>query len=229
MRQIQIDGQVRVAVRPDRPQALSPGGTLDGFDVRVAEEVATRLGVDAARSTLTVQEMLGPTPAWQLALPSQSLPRGRADEYIASTPYYFWPHYIVVASASPASSIADLADETVCAAQGSAGQSWLSEMESLVPRVLADESACEASVRSGESQAFVSERRLLPDFASDGAFRALSEQPVLLEPRAMLVPRSLPGAREFVAEIDLLIEEMRADGTISELSRTWFGGQDLAR
>jgi len=229
LRQIQIDGQVRVALRPDRPQALSPTGTLEGFDIQVADDLATRLGVSAARNMLPVSEMLGADPVWQLGLPSQPVPTSQARNYIETIPYYYWPHYLAVRSDDKTAALADLTNQRVCVGDGSAAQGWASTETGIVVRTLESEDACEADVSTEGSRAFVTEGRLLADFASDATFRVVGEEPVVEEPRSMLVPRLRPGAGDFVAELDLLITDMRADGTLSELSRRWFGGQDLTR
>jgi ABC-type amino acid transport substrate-binding protein len=51
--------------------------------------------------------------------------------------------------------------------------------------------------------------------------------PVALEPRVILLDRWQVGAEELRLTLNQLIAGLRADGTLADLSRRWFGGQDF--
>jgi len=229
LRLILRTGDMLVAIRPDLPQVLSPSGTLGGFDIELAEEFAGRLGVDLVPVVAPPEEILGRAD-WQVALLGEAYTRDLRPDYLASTPYYSWPYYLVVKAEDSAVDLADLADTQICAVAASEGARWLSGSALAAGMYLgSDETTCSDDLSAGRARAYVSDTSLLSDFASLGGVRVLQEEPVVVAPRVMIVPRTLPGAQEFVTEINRVLSDLRSDGTLADLSRAWFGGQDLTR
>jgi polar amino acid transport system substrate-binding protein len=240
---LDASGALRIAVRPDDPQVIAPGGALRGFDVDVAEAVADRLGVRAELVILTLDEILGPTGAsWQVALPSRSLRGSNDDVYVATDPYYEWPIYVLVQSHSGDDAAMDtLAGATVCAVAGSPGEDWLEPgiegpslsvsvaAPSVEVRSLSSDAACLADLAAGNSSAMVSNALLASDISTRADVRILGGTSVAVEPRSMLVSRSVPEADALADVLDEVVEELRADGTLRELANRWFGGEDLTR
>lgn len=238
---IQRDGAVSVAIRPDAPQVLAPSGRLGGFDVDVARAVAARLGVNADLRPLDVTEILSGEGGWQVALPSGQVPSIDASRFLATEPYYRWPSYVVTrAGAGGPDSVAALDGGIICVVAGTAGRSWLAPATdtgarvTLVPaplaaavRVLPDDQACVADVLDGRSDALVTATMLPADVATNPRLALVGDGPVVAEDRAMLVPADAAGAAILRAELDRVIDGLRADGTLASLARSRFGGEDV--
>jgi ABC-type amino acid transport substrate-binding protein len=233
-------GAVRIGVRTDGPQAMTVSGTLEGFDVELGRYIAGSLGVQAHLIPTDATSILDNRDTnWQLGMPSQLLTSNELDLFAASDPYYAWPLYLVTVRSSTILDAGGLAGGTICVASGSAAQLWLESTDAataLIARqspppatehVLADDAACLDEVRRGESLAMVSSQLLPPDLASSPDLQVVGDGPVAFEPRALIVPRSAIGEDALVAELNGIIRSARVDGTLTELSRAWFGGEDL--
>lgn len=237
---IRRDGGVAIAIRPDAPQVVAPGGRLAGFDVDVARAVASRLGVSADLQPLDVTEILGGEGGWQVGLPSGQVPTDDAGRFLATRPYYRWPSYLVTGTGAGApASLGALDGGAICVVAGSAGRSWLDGVAettgrvTLVPaptaavRVMADDRACVADVLAGRADALVTAAMLPTDVATNPRLALIGDGPVVGEDRAMLVPADIPGAATLRDELDRILDGLRADGTLADLARSRFGGDDV--
>ena len=233
------DGAIRVAVRPDAPQATKPGGGIEGFDVEFARYVAGRLGVDAHLVPTTIGAMLEAQDDWQLGLPSQPLTHAEAGEFSVTEPYYAWPIYVVTLRSSDRASDGAVSAGPLCAAEGSSAGAWLTgrASDSLnvkqspptagTVHLLANDAACLDEVRAGVSAAMATSQLLPADIAALTAFRVVGGDAVAFEPRGAIVPKVLAGDAELVDELNRIIGSARTDGSLAALSRQWFGGEDL--
>lgn len=226
-------GELRIAVRPDHPQAPIGGATAVGFDVDVANELARRLGLRPALVIVPIDEMLETDGAahWDLALPSVATWQ-IGPSFAASTPYYYWPHRLVVAVESPALDVDDVAGQPICAVTGDAGELWLEGQYPGAPGapvtsdvVTADsDDACRSALDDGTVAAFVTARLSDAELDVRDDLRVIGGPPH--EPRAAVVAGAAgtPGAPDLLAEIDRALDQMRADGTLARLSGSRFGG-----
>lgn len=225
-------GEIRIAVRPDHPQAALGGAAAVGFDVDIANELAARLRLRLALVIVPVDEMLDPARAgqWDLALPS--LAAWRLDpRFAASTPYYHWPHRLVVASGSAARDISDVEGQPICAVAGDAGEQWLRGEYPAAPGPLVtaevttreSDDECRAALLDGTVVAFVTAR--LSDAELDVRDDLLVIGGPAPEPRPAVALATADGAvaADLLAEVDRVLEQMRRDGTIARLSSSRFG------
>jgi cystine transport system substrate-binding protein len=226
---IQSSGSIRVAIRPDSPQVASSNGVLSGFDIDVAEVLGQRLGVGIERAVQPVEVTLAPgDPEWQLAFPSRALSVDEAGRYVATKPYYRWPVYVVVRRSEAGGF--DLAGAALCVVTGSPGEVWArSESGAGSVAAASDDDACLAEVRDGRADAMATRDLLAIDLRGDSELAVLGEGAVTDEPRAVLIPAGLHGSEALAAVIDAELAEMRADGTLAELSKRRFGGEDLTQ
>jgi ABC-type amino acid transport substrate-binding protein len=237
---IRLDGSVRVAVRVDQPQRESASGSLEGFDVEFARSLSGPLGVEIRLVPTTVDAMLdGPAGDWQIGLPSRRLTPPDVERFVASMPYYAWPVYLVTVVSSPVQEAASLAGQAICATSGSAAAAWLEgnitgtalRVRQAPPsariHLRSSDAECIDEIRRGDAVAMATDQLLVSDFTSSPDLRVIGDAPVADEPRSLIVPRSVLGEEEMIAELDRIITEARSNGTLAELSRRWFGGQDL--
>jgi polar amino acid transport system substrate-binding protein len=235
--EIREAGQMRIAIRPDHPQAAIGGQPAAGFDVDVGSEIARRLGVTPATVIEDASRIVAPSApgAWDIALPS--LPLWTVDRmFLSTSPYYLWPHRLVVRSISTASTPADVAAGPICAVAGDAGESWLRGSyggvtstpitTALVTR--ASDEECLSALASGSAVAFITAHLSDADLQVRDFIRIIGGPAP--EPRPVIVRRqsgSDSDPSDLIRAIDDALDEMRTDGTLTRLSENRFGGADL--
>jgi Tol biopolymer transport system component len=106
-------GVVRVAVRPDHPQALTPSGGADGFDVDVATDLGRRLGLRVEVVAVSPADLFGQPGKWDVGLSSTPAWTVDSEAYLSSSPYYAWPHLLLVPAESGATSVADVKGQPI--------------------------------------------------------------------------------------------------------------------
>ena len=231
-------GHVRIAIRPDHPQFTIGGQTATGFDADVAAELARRLGLTPdlviEDEASMIQQRHG--EAWDIALPSVPIWTIDPSAFLASVPYYRWPHLLIVPTSSSAAAVQDVAAGPVCAVAGDAGLSWLTgsyggasaSPVSLAAVTRTTDDECLALLASGGAVAAVTAHLSAADIAVRADVRIIGGP--MPEPRAAILPRQRANgedASELLQVIDDAIAAMRADGTLTRLSQRRFGGEDL--
>ena len=227
-------GMATMAVRPDHPQVVGATVGLDGFDVDVATELGRRLGLKADIQPASAADMLasdaetGP----DLYFPSVGTSAIDPARFARSVPYYWWPHYLVVDTASGRSAIDDLAGQAICAVGGDVGESWLrgeggsAPIDGSVVVTRASDAECLAALADGAVAGVVTARMGPADLAARPTLAVLRGPPA--EPRVVIAGLALrPGS--LMADVDTAIGELLADGTLTRLSKNRFGGYDLTR
>jgi ABC-type amino acid transport substrate-binding protein len=237
---IRSTGFVRLAVRPDDAQVVGSNGALQGFDIDVAEAVARRLGARPELVVLAADEMLTQDRgSWQIALPGFSPPASAVGGDLLTSPYYHWPIY-VVSKVDVVGTVPDLVGGTVCVVAGSIGEAWLDPTiedgvltvrqpapAAITIRSMADDDACLRDILDGGSTAMVTDRLLIPDLATIAGVQLVGTGAVASEPRVMVIPTDKRGALAFQHAVEAALAEMRADGTLAQMSRRRFGAEDL--
>ena len=229
-------GTIRVATRPDFPQVTLDGRPQGGFDEDVASAIADRLGV-AVRFTDGATTLVGARTSWDIALPSIALDQATASAFDQSDPYYSWPVFIVVTGDSSRSTLDELAGQRVCVLSGSPAARWLrgpaggvpGELErppaSAITEERTSDEECFAAVERDEAAAVATSMTTAAAIDVTPTIRRLGG-PVVLDARRIVAGRG-PGSNALITEINRLLGELRADGSLAELSRRRFGGEDL--
>ena len=175
---------------------------------------------------------------WDLALNLQVSTAQRADLFQLGTPYYMRSGALFVPAGSSIGRPADLAGRSACVVDGGIADRWLHGTLDLVGgrtepsptsvtvQVDGTTEDCLAAVRTGDVDAFVA------DWADDvpsvpAGLTQLADAP-FVGPAAPAVERDRAGADRLLAEIDRIVSDLRADGTLRGLSERRFGGQDLS-
>jgi ABC-type amino acid transport substrate-binding protein len=232
--EVRAAGTVRIAVRPDRPQAVAADGTVDGFDVDVAREIGRSLGVAVQIVRLPSADLLAGRDRWDVALASVDEGSVDAGAFVLTDPYYTWRRVLVVPAGSRAASVDDVRGQPICAVSGDAGQAWLvgasdgsrptGTAAPPIPSSLilgASDDECLAALASGEVAATVTATLTPEEVVSRGVFRTIDGPPA--EPFAALVTRAGSDPTTLVAGVDRAFTEMRRDGTLARLSIARFG------
>jgi len=236
--EIRQAGHIRIAIRPDHPQFAIGGQTATGFDADVAGEIARRLGVasDPVIEDETTMVAAGSGRTWDIALPSVPSWTIDAAAFLTSTPYYRWPHLLIVPSGSAAATVQDVAVGPICAVTGDAGESWLGGSyggASPLPNVTrvitrATDADCLEALASRAAVAAITAHLSPADLQVRSDVRVIGGPAP--EPRAVIVSRqqgSGADPADLLHAIDDALAAMRADGTLTRLSQSRFGGTDL--
>lgn len=215
---------------------------MEGFDVDVAHEVAERLGVEVCFATPDWDVVTGGNWAdrWDMSVGSMTIKPPRPDIFHFSTPYYAPTAVAGVAADSTFTSIDDLAGQPVCVATATTYLDWLNGALDLNPAdiyvqapegveivELPTDQECPQAIAAGrtEFQAYVTSKTVVDANIAAGLPVKQLGDPVFREKNAIAIDKNSGfDTAAFVAAVDDAVKAMHADGTLSELSTQWFGG-----
>jgi polar amino acid transport system substrate-binding protein len=236
------DGVLRVSTDPAYPPQSSydeATGEWEGFDIDVATEIATRMGVTTQWETPSWDVITAGNwnDRWDVSVGSMSITEERAQVLDFTEPYYFTPAGVAVNADSDIQSIDQLAGKRVGVCGACTYEYYLTRtlvipgfnFEFVVPEDVeivtydTDTTALQ-DLKLGRVEAMVSAVPLLEEAIKKGKEIRLVGDPVFLEPLAVAADKSstLP-VDSLVAEMNRIIAEMHADGTLTELSMKWYG------
>jgi len=236
------NGVLKVATDANwAPQSfLNDNNEMDGFDVAVAREIATRLGVKVEFVTpswdvITAGNWSG---RWDMSVGSMTPTVSRAEVLSFPEVYYYTPASIAVHADSPYQNVGDLNGEVVGATTASTFELYLQKDLTIdaegVPsfeykvtpgelRSYKDGTAALDDLRLGDGvriNAMVgSLPAILAAIESGYPVRVLGE-PVFYEPLAVAIDR---GDAEFNNKVASIVRKMKEDGTLKALSQKWYG------
>ena len=238
---IMAAGTLKVATDANwAPQSfINDNNEMDGFDVDVAREIAKRMGVEVEFVTpswdiITAGRWNG---RWDLSVGSMTPTLSRAEVLTFPGVYYFTPASIAVHKDSPFETIADLNGKAVGAGTATTFELYLQhDLQIDAEGVPAFEYQLTAENKSyKDSTAAMDDLRLgdgvrlngmvgsLPAILSaieaNYPLRVLGD-PVFYEPLALAIDK---GDDELNDKLAAMLEEMKADGTLSALSVKWYG------
>lgn len=248
--EIEGRGTVRVSTDPNyAPQSfLDESGNFQGFDVAVAEEIASRLGVEVEFVTpdwdlITAGNWGG---QWDMSVGSMTVTTAREEVLdFASPAYYYTPAQFAAADGSGIETLADLNGKTICVGVSTTYESWLAgDLESLglpassfyadppadvsvIPLQTDNECAQQIQAGRNEFQAFLTSNTVVEAAIAEGVPVVKVGSPVFSENLAVAFDKNAPKDNSRLVErVSEILAEMHADGTLSSLSVEWFG-EDL--
>lgn len=194
------------------PQSfLQPDGTFVGFDIDVGTEIAERLGVEAEFmhvdwDAITAGNWSG---RWDISVGSMTVTTPRKDILSFTQPYYYAPAYLAASERSGVDSVDDLDFELPDGAEAT---------------TLTTDANCIEAIEAGRSEF---DLVITSGTVIDGAIEAESPivkigDPIFTENLAVAIDKSGETHDALLYEIDRIIGEMHADGTLTDLSEQWF-------
>ena len=235
---IRAAGLLRVAVTNGSPQVLMPSGAYSGFDMDVAAALGERLGVPTHAdvvdpSAITDEDSVG---QWDLALASVVTTDSPPPDLLAGRGYYTRAGAVVVPAGSNLATLSDLGGRRVCVVKDGLGARWLDGTLRLAGGIAApaptpstlvsehDLDGCIESLAGGITEAVVVDWVMA--VPSSAGLTTLLDVP-FAGVASPLVDGRRAGATAFLAELDRALAELRANGTLRQLSERRFGGSDL--
>jgi polar amino acid transport system substrate-binding protein len=153
-------------------------------------------------------------------------------------PYYFTPAQMATFEASDIQSIEDFAGTTICVGEATTYLDWIEGTLTLAPEAgevtdppegivattLPTDIDCADSWASGRTdfEGWITSITTVQGAINDEYEIRTVGDPIFFEPLAVAFDKSVEDNDSLVAEVDRIIGEMHADGTLTELSKQWF-------
>ncbi|MFT0799372.1 ABC transporter substrate-binding protein [Synechococcus sp. R5-12] len=241
--QVQERGVLRISTDSNyRPQSyLNPDGSWEGFDVDVAREIAKRLGVEAEFLDINFDVITAGSwnGRWDVNVGSMTVTAERQKALLFTIPYYYTPASFVVHQASTLTDIAALEGKRVGVGTATTYQAYLEgnltlEGETIqVPaprvdiRIYDTDSLALQDLALGDGTRLDAVLTALPTAENairEGLPLKTLGDPVYYEALAVALDRSSPAPSESLqAKINEILESMHADGTLTALSKRYYG------
>jgi polar amino acid transport system substrate-binding protein len=237
-------GTLVVSTDPNyAPQSfLNDQGELDGFDVEVAKEVASRLGVDIAFETPDWDMITGGNwgGRWDLSIGSMTPTEERSEVLWFTDAYYYVPaSFAVHKDNTTITSPADLAGKKLGLGTATTYEAYLSSSLSMLggeilydppPGIVVtaystDQEAIQdlALGDGARLDAVMSAQPTIQGAIDEGVPLKYVGTPAFYEPLAFALDKSRGPSDMMVAKLNEILAEMHADGTLVELSLKWYG------
>ena len=227
-------GVLTVGIEPEYPpmEYKDDSGNLVGFDVDMANEIASRMGVDIQFVEMAWDGIFMGLDAqkYDVVISSVSITQDRIDagEFLLTDPYMNNGQYIVVRSDSDEIATAEglegltvgvqfatTADEA-CAKQQATTSFDVIQYDTVQQAFLA--------LEAGYVDAVVVDSMVAIDYVNNNpdTFKITSAQ-LTNEPLGIAVGK---GNQDLVDQLNDIIAEMHNDGTLTQLSEKYLGGYD---
>jgi len=220
---------------------LDENNQLAGFDIDVAGELGRRLGVAVKFETPEFAFMTGGhwNGRFDIAIGSVTPTRARAQVIDFASIYYYSPYVYVVHKDSPANSVEDLNGKIIGVETGTTSEDYINrrleiEAEGMPPveyklepgevRTFADSMLPFDDLRLGDGVRI--HAVIAPEQTAQGAVdngypvRIIEGEYAFHEPLVIIAEKGDP---EWVARVRDVIEEMKKDGSLAELTTKWYG------
>ena len=244
LQEVKDRGVLRVSTDPAYPPQSfqTESGDFKGFDIDVAEEIAKRLGVEVEWITpswdvITAGNWNG---RWDLSVGSMTPTPERRKVLYFSPPYYYVPAAAAVHESNTdiTNLRTDLDGKRIGVCGACTYEAYLEhslnipgEYEYVVdnPQIKTydtDSSAIQ-DLALGDGvrlDAVMSSLYTLKEAQESGTPIKVVGDPLFYEPLAAAIDKQAPSdPKPLVDEVSSIIDEMHEDGTLTELSKKWYG------
>ncbi len=226
-----------------KPQSFkNPDGTFEGFDVDVGREIAKRLGVEAEFLDINFDIITAGNwnGRWDLNAGSMTITADRQKVLYFSTPYYYTPASFVVHKDSKATSIDDLKGKNVGVGAATTYQDYLQGKLSLTneqvlrpppdgaqAKIYDTDQAALTDLALGDGVRVDAVLTALPtaqDAIKSGQPLKILGDPVYYEDLGIAIDKQSPQDSKSLADaVSKIIDDMHADGTLTNLSNKYYG------
>ena len=240
------DGEIVVSTDPAYPpqSELNPAtGEYEGFDIDVANEIASRLGVSVKWETPAWESIVSGSwqDRWHMSVGSMTVTSERAEVLDFAPAYYYTPASVGVHADNTTinNTETDLDGKKIGVCGGCSYDFFLQKTLD-VPGYTFDfvsddaeivtydtDSTVVADLVIGDGDrldAAITSLTVLEGAIADGSPIRIVGEPIFFEPLAAAFDKSssLDGT-SLVDRVTEIVHEMHSDGTMSELSTKWFG------
>jgi polar amino acid transport system substrate-binding protein len=217
---IQDRGVLRVATDANyEPQSFrNPDGSWAGFDIEVAAAIAEGLGVDVEyqHQEWDIITAGNWSERWDISVGSMTITTPRKDLFSFTQPYYYTPAFLGASERSGVTDTSQLAFE-------------LPEGGEATTRPT--DANCIEEIEAGRTEfdLVITSGTVIDAAALAGSPIVKIGEPIFTENLAVAIDKEGPAHDALLYEIDRIIGEMHADGSLTELSQEFFDGEDLTQ
>lgn len=216
-----------------------------GFDIDTAREVARRLGVQVEFvtpdwSAITAGNWAG---RWDVSIGSMTPTPERRKVLDFTPPYYFSVAQFGIRAdlKDEIKTVGDLAGRTVCVAESTTYETYLNgkldipvEMpppQGIKVSPVKTDQDCIQSIQAGRKDfdAVLTSANVINDGRKKGVPIEFLDKPVYYEELAISIDKTAAPNAKFLAELTRIVNDMHADGTLSQLSMKYFDGLDVTK
>jgi polar amino acid transport system substrate-binding protein len=237
-------GKIVISTDADyAPQSsVTPTGGYEGFDIDVGEEIGRRLGVQVEWSAQIWDTVIAGSwsERWDMSVGSITVCCDRDQLFDFTQPYYYTPAQVAVLEDSGITSLDGLAGQTACVGEDTTYLYWVEgTLELEAPNELVTEAPegmtafaletdahCAEAMRAGQTEVgsvFVTADPVIAQAIDADTPIVRIGEPIFYEALAVGFDKNGPARAILLAEVDRIIGEMHADGTMSQLSQKWYG------
>ena len=212
------------------PQStVDSGGTWSGFDVDVAREVASVLGL----KTVEIHELdWARVPAalkadtYDVAISSMATDPQPSHKLAFATPYAYSIAQVAVPSGGPTiTSLAELSGKTIGASASTTFQRFLEAASGVSVSLYGSDADALTDVGSGRLAGALTADTTIKSEQAGGAHITASGTGFFYQPQAFATRQ---GESDLVAVLNAAVREMRANGSLAALSRKWYDGLNVS-
>ncbi len=244
LQEVKDRGTLRVSTDPAYPPQSfqTNSGEFKGFDIDVAEEIAKRMGVEVQWLTpswdvITAGNWNG---RWDVSVGSMTITPERAKVLYFSPPYYYTPAAVAVHkdNTDVTDVKTDLDGKTIGVCGACTYEFYLDGTLNIPgnydfvidnPQIKTydtDSSAIQ-DLALGDGvrlDAAMSSLTTLKEAEKSGTPIKIVGDPLYYEPLAVAIDKEAPAnPKPLVKEVSRIVQEMHKDGTLTKLSKKWYG------
>ena len=232
---------------PPQSKYLPKEDKYEGFDIDVATEIAHRLGVDIAWQTPSWDVITagGWNGRWDMSVGSMTPTNDRQQVLDFTQPYYFTPAVVVVHKDNTTINdvSTDLDGKKIGVCSGCTYEQFLDKSLNIKGFTF-DFVVDDATIKGYDTDTTALQDLALGDgtrvdavitsmttaqgYADAGNPVKIVGKPLFYEPLAAAIDKSSKlDPTSFASAADQIVQDMHADGTLTDLSKKWYGGIDL--
>ena len=232
---------------PPQSSLNTETGEYEGFDIDVAIEVATRLGVDYEFTDPAFDAVVAGnwSERWDVSVGSVTVTEARKEVLDFTQPYYFTPAQMATTEGTDIAAIEDFSGTTVCVGEATTYFDWIEGTLTLpedagevtdppadiTATTLPTDINCAEAWQAGRSefQGWISSITTVDAAIEEGYPVTAVGDPIFFEPLAVAFDKAVEDNDSLVEAVDQIIGEMHEDGTLTAFSEEWYGGIDLTQ
>jgi len=231
LEQIRADGVLRVSNTQAHPpySFVDESNNVVGVDVDVAEEIASRMGIDEVEFIVGTFQTFIPglqSDKWDVVVSGLTITEERQEQVDFSCPYQVNDVAIFVAQGVEGiEEEADLAGRRIAVTAGGTQEEQANQIEGAMVLTYDNATLALSDVAAGRADAYIGSKFTGAYLADQNNLDVSPAEGYLSrEINAMAFPK---GQEELIAAADEALAEMIDDGTLSDISREWLGGLDM--
>lgn len=247
---VESAGAIRVSTDPAYPPQSflnEDSNTYEGFDIDVATEIASRLGVEIAWETPSWDVLTAGNwnDRWDMSVGSMTPTNERQEVLYFTQPYYFTPAVVVVHADNTSVSdlTADLDGATIGVCSACTYEAFLNKdlnIEGFEFDFVIDDAQVQGydtdttalqDLALGDGarlDAVITSLTTAQGYINEGNPVKIVGDPVFYEPLSVAFDKSAPeDAAALRDRVDEILAEMHGDGTLTRMSEQWYDGVDL--